>query len=146
MFLCPKCICQGYCEKLQVRLVSDRKLDNPEYLRDLREFTASLGISPDHWREWLIDAYRDFRGQIVENGTEVFLDTDELETPWIREWFRDFANKPVEGGVRPRLKRGVRNRVRVFATILSTKYPFEMSMLGLRPANDNRPPVDQEAD
>lgn len=139
--LCTACIALGYCRKSTTELVPDRALENPEYLRDLRAFTSRLNISPDHWRDYLVDTYRDYRGRIVHQGQEVFLDTEALEAVSVREWFRDWACTPVPEGVWPRLREESRERIRVLATILSTRFPFAASMWGVRAANDNRPPV-----
>lgn len=132
--------CQTFfaCPRMRVQLVSDAKLENPGYLRDLRNFTAGLNISPDHWFDWLVDSYRDFQGLVITNRKEVYLDTEVFDKQSIREWFRDHIAKPVPAGIRPRLREESRERMRVLATIISARYPFEAAKFGL--ANDNRPP------
>lgn len=139
MQLCATCLTLGYCRKKNTVLVSDRQLENPDFLIDLRAFTADLKISPDHWVDFLIDTYRDYRGRIIHQGNEVFLDTEALEATSIREWLRDWACTAVPEGVRPRLREESRERIRVLATILATRFPFEASMWGVRAANDNGP-------
>ena len=106
----------------------------------LRNFAASLEISADHFLDYLLNLYRDYRGRIVSNGNEVFLNTEEFETDSIREWFRDWACAPVPDGVRPRLRKESRERIRLLGTILSTRFAFEAELWGVRAANDNRPP------
>lgn len=144
MRTCKYCTSTFTCPRSRIVLVSDRKLEQPEFLVDLRAFTAGLGISPDHWLDYLIDTYRDYRGLVVFNGEDVFLDTEVFETDSIREWLRDWACSPVPEGVRPRLREESRERIRSLATILSMRFPFEASMWGVRAANDNRPPVSSE--
>lgn len=141
--LCVHCLTLGYCKNSTRQLVRDAQLENPEYLRDLRNFAASLEISADHFLDYLLNLYRDYRGRIVSNGNEVFLNTEEFETDSIREWFRDWACTPVPDGVRPRLREESRERIRLLGTILSTKFAFEAELWGVRAANDNRPPSAQ---
>ncbi|WP_084397123.1 hypothetical protein [Henriciella aquimarina] len=138
MNLCWHCLGLGYCRKTTTLLVTDKRMENPDFLVDLRAFTVGLNISPDHWLDFLTDAYRDYRGRIVHQGHEVFLDTQALEAASIREWFRDWACTPVRDGAQPRLREESRERIRVLATILSTRFPFEASMWGVRAANDNQ--------
>lgn len=139
MNLCWHCIGQGYCRKATTQLIPDNRIENPDFLIDLRAFTAGLKVSPDHWVDFLIDTYRDYRGRIIHQGNEVFLDTEALEATSIREWLRDWACVPVPEGIRPRLREESRERIRVLATILATRFPFEASMWGVRAANDNGP-------
>lgn len=145
MHLCTQCFTLGYCRKATTPLVSEKRLESPDFLIDLRAFTASLNISPDHWLDFLVDTYRDYRGRIVHRGQEVFLDLNELESKSIKTWFRDFTNKPVADGVRPRLREESRARIRILTTILATRFPHEVSMLGVRAANDNSPPKSVDA-
>lgn len=138
--LCPQCYCCGYCRKSVVQIVSDKQIANPEYIRDLRAFTAKLDIEADRWRCYLVDCYRDFSGWIAgEGGAEVFLDTSELERPHIREWCRDWLCKPCSPDVTPRVRAEARERIRVVATILTATYPAKAQFWGMRGANDNRP-------
>ena len=144
MYLCANCFILGYCKKDTTKVVTDRRIADPLFLRDLRAFTSQLGISADHWVDFLIDIYRDYRGRIVQNGNEVFLNTEALEVHSMREWARDFLCKPVQDGVQPRPRTESREKIRVVATILATRYPFEASMWGVRAANDNHPPTQME--
>jgi len=144
MYLCTNCLIVGYCRKETTTVVSDQRIENPDFLRDLRAFTSQLAVSPDHWVDFLIDTYRDYRGVIAHNNQEAFLETEALEANSIREWFRDFICTPVRDGAQPRLREESRERIRVVATILATRYPFEASIWGVRPANDNRPPARQK--
>lgn len=65
MLLCAQCYLQGYCRWLRSEAVT--KLDlTPAFLRDLRAYAFARGIVPDRWREYLLDAYRDYAGQIVD--------------------------------------------------------------------------------
>lgn len=133
-----------FCPNTRVKLFSNAKIENPDFLRDLRDFTSSLNLSPDHWVDYLVDLYRDYQGMVTSKGTEVFLDTEAFEANSIREWFRDWACKPLAPNQEPRLREESRERIRVLATILATRFPFEASMWGVRPANDNRSPFPRE--
>jgi len=141
MNLCWHCINLGYCRKTTTPLITDKRMENPDFLIDLRAFASGLNISPDHWLDFLIDTYRDYRGRIVHQGREVFLDTESLEVTSIKEWLRDWACAPVSEGARPRLREESRERIRVLATILATRFPFEAGLWGMRAANDNEPPA-----
>ena len=135
--LCSACMGRGFCLKNKVRLVSDEKLNDIDYLSDLKDFMRSLEISDSLWHEHLANLYRDFPGWIVEaDGSETFLDMEEFERPNIREWFRDFL-KPLRPGARPRIRAEARSRVRVLATILNAHYPNSALLWGAKIANDN---------
>ena len=139
--LCPVCMSLGYCPKKSVDVVVDEQLRNPDYLRDFKAFARSLGISDSCWHEHLSNLYRDFTGWVVgPDGKEVFLDMEEFERPNIREWFRDFLSS-LEEGARPRVRKEARERVRIFATVVSAHYPMDAMMWGIRVANDNCPPT-----
>lgn len=144
MYLCANCFVHGFCKKETTKVVSDRRIVSPDFLRDLRAFTSQLKISSDHWVDFLIDTYRDYPGRIFQDGNEVYLDTEALETPSMREWARDFLCQPVRNGAQPRPRKETRERIRVVATILATRYPFEVSMFGVRAANDNHAPSQSE--
>lgn len=144
MTFCKHCPSVFDCPKAKVQLVSDRKLEDPEYLRDLRAFTANLNISPDHWLDYLTDTYRDYCGRIVSGGRDIYLDMEVFEVPYLREWFRDFTCTPVRDGVCPRPRADTRERVRVLATLLSTRFPFAASLWSVRAANDNYPPAENK--
>lgn len=120
--------------------MDDTKLDNPEFIRDLRRYTASLGISCDQWLDFLSDTYRDYPGRIMDQtGREVFLDMEVFEEPNIRYWFRDWCNTPCGNNVVPRIRSEARERIRVLATILRAANPKAALMWGVRAANDNEP-------
>ena len=144
MHLCANCFNIGYCQKETTTLVSDHQIENPDFLKDLRAFTSELSVSPDKWIEFIADTYRDYRGRIVYKGQEVFLETEVLEVKSIREWFRDFICTPVRAGAKPRLREESRERIRLIATVLATRFPFEASTWGMRAANDNHPPNQPE--
>ena len=102
--LCPFCLSLGYCRRMSAPVVTDDELANPAFLRDGRAFAYRLGNSPDGWRDFLIDAYRDYRGWIVDPaGEEVFLDTEVLEQCGIRDWFKAWTCKPPGASVRVRV-------------------------------------------
>ena len=141
MGLCVECLSKGFCEQIRTKIVSDDELSNPDFVRDVRNFSANLSIDPTSWLEALYDMYCQYPGWIVDrNGHEQFLDLEHFEVPYIREWFRDWACSPLSQDVRPRVRGESRERIRVLGTILRTKYPEPAMMWGVRPANDNSPP------
>jgi hypothetical protein len=75
MASCSLCIIENTCT--QVRLVTDRELADPVFIRRLRDFCFALNISSYHWLDFLTDQYRDLRGCIVDQaGRTVFLDME----------------------------------------------------------------------
>ena len=137
---CLFCLSLGYCRRMSAPIVTDDELANPAFLRDARAFAYRLGVPPDSWLDFLIDAYRDYRGRIVDAaGNEVFLATEVLEQCGIRDWFKAWACKPPGASVR--LRAEARERVRVVLTILRACYPHEAQFWGLagKAANDNEP-------
>lgn len=137
---CLECQLFGYCRNRQTKLVATAQVADSEYIRDLKSFARSLGVSDADWQEYISDLYRDMPGWIVGlNGSEVFLNMEEFERPSIREWFRDFL-RPCPLTAQPRVRREATERVRILATILSAHYPVQAALWGVRPANDNRAP------
>lgn len=137
---CFECQLLGYCRNRQIKLVPTARLEDAEYIRDLKSFTCSLGVSDADWQEHINDLYRDMSGWIIgHNGTEVFLNMEEFERPSIREWFRDFA-QPCPPHVMPRVRCEAKERVRILATVLSAHFPVQSVLWGIRPANDNHAP------
>ena len=139
MELCAQCYLQGYCRWLRSRAVT--KIDlTPAFLRDLRAYALGLNIKPDRWKDFLLDAYRDYAGLVVDRqGHVVSLDTGVFDAPHIRTWFRDFACTPLISGVVPRLRSESVPRVIVMASILQALDPVRASLWGKVIANDDVP-------
>lgn len=139
MILCAQCYLHGYCRWLQSRAVT--KLDlTPAFLRDLRGYAYSIGIVPDHWRAYLLDAYRDYAGQIVDrHGHVVLLDTGVFDAPHIRTWFRDFACTARGDHVVSRVRPESVGRIIVMASILRALDPVRASLWGKVIANHDAP-------
>lgn len=70
--LCVQCMTRGHCRRLQVRLVTDAELANPEFIRDLRRHAHAFKFGRDAWLENLSSFYRDYPGSITD---ETFLKT-----------------------------------------------------------------------
>lgn len=120
MGACALCIIEDRCER--TRLVTDRELADPAFIRALRDFCFSLNVSSYHWLDFLTDLYRDYRGCIVdEAGRTVLLDMEVFEVPHIRDWFRDFCCTPCPPNVTPYVRGEAKERVRTLATILQTQ-------------------------
>ena len=78
-FLCLQCISLGYCQRLRSWLVTDKEIENPEFIRDIRMAANDEGISADSWLDHINRLYRDYRGWItVIGGGRIFLDMDEF--------------------------------------------------------------------
>lgn len=136
LYLCGECILQGYCRNLRSRAVTSKEL-TPEFVRDLRRYAASLCITPDGWRDYLIAGYRDYAGRIVDQrGKEIALDTEVFTIKSIRYWFRDFC-RPCTNGMKPRIRRESRKRIIVMASILRALDPVAAMLWGKVIANDN---------
>lgn len=140
MAFCNRCIWFGFCCKHKVKLVTDKEINDPDFIRDVREKAFSLNICPDQWHDYLNDLYRDYPGWVRgTNGKEIYLAMLEFERPNIRDWFRDFCCTPCPEYVVPRVRCEARERVRILATILKAWNKDEAMMWGVRACNDNEP-------
>lgn len=116
MASCSLCIIENTCT--QTRLVTDRELSDPAFIRRLRDACYRLNISSYQWLDFLTDLYRDLRGCIVDEwGRTVFLDMEVFEVPHIRDWFRDFCCTPCPPHITPYVRGEAKERVRIVATI-----------------------------
>lgn len=121
MGACALCIIEDRCER--TRLVTDRELADPVFIRALRDLCFSLNVSSYHWLDFLTDLYRDAHGCIVdESGCTVFLNMDVFEIPHIRDWFRDFCCTPCPPHITPYVRGEAKERVRALATILRGQF------------------------
>jgi hypothetical protein len=119
MASCSLCIIENTCT--QTRLVTDRELADPAFIRRLRDHCYSLNISSYQWLDFLTDQYRDLRGCIVDHtGRTVYLDMEVFEVPHIRDWFRDFCCTPCLPHITPYVRGEAKERVRILATILNS--------------------------
>ncbi|CDO60032.1 hypothetical protein BN1012_Phect1818 [Candidatus Phaeomarinobacter ectocarpi] len=121
-------------------LVTNKELDNPEFIRDVREYMADLPVSSWAMLDYLLDGYRDFQGWVYHplTGAHLFLDIDEVIECDHREWFRDLC-RPIPPETKPFLRPATRDRFRVAATILRLMDRKGTAHWGLRAANDNEP-------
>lgn len=137
MILCAQCYLTGFCRWLRSEAVAMTDL-TPAFLRDLRAYAFALDIAPDRWRDFLLDAYRDYAGQIVDrDGHVVLLDTGVFDAPHIRTWFRDFACTPLGPHVVARVRSESVERIKVMASILRALDPVTASLWGKVIANDD---------
>lgn len=139
MELCAQCYLSGFCRWLRSEAVTTTDL-SPSFLRDLRAHAFALRIAPERWKDFLLDAYRDYAGQIVDaQGQVVLLDTGVFDPPHIRTWFRDFACTPLASSVAPRVRPESASRIIVMASILRALDPVKASLWGKTIANDELP-------
>lgn len=149
MTLCPACIQKGLCRKRPSLIVAEHEL-TAAFVQDARNFayrlTQETGLTAGEWIDYLVNAYRDHPGRIVDHtGREVWLDTDVLERPypedadgWFdatdeaeydhRTWYRDNLMQPC--GARPR--RDNAHRLIVVLSILRARYPLDAMLWGVR--------------
>lgn len=135
-----------------IQLVTDSELGNPEFVRDVRNFSARLGVKPAEWLDRVLELFARFDGCVVNAAhrpthlaTEIFLPTDEdidggkgaVIEYRIRNWFEETFATPVPESVVPHVRVEARERFRIVASILRARFPFEGMMWGVRPANDN---------
>lgn len=130
----------GCCIRRNAKLVSNKEMDNPEFIRDVRTYLSQLPVSTWSMRDYLIDAYRDYPGEVIHplTGQAVYLDLEEFVECDLRDWFRDLC-KPIEPGRVPYIQNKTRDRFRTVATILRAADPVGTMMWGKRAANDNTP-------
>jgi len=124
---------------LIVYLTTDNQLHDMNYLRDLKVAAYFAPANDEHLREFCMDTYRDFEGEVIGvNGKPVWLKTNELEILHWREWVRDFRRLPVVGK-KYHIRCEAFERVRVVSTILKIRYIEESKFWGKRigAANDN---------
>lgn len=158
-----RCKIDGFCPLLFTRLVSDKELANPKFIRDVRNFIYSLGLSPKECKQYLTDEYAAFRGVIIDRcgcviqlDLEIFeVDEDTLFKPSEEKdsahevtlqnnrytnWFEEWCCTPCPEDVEPRVHKEARERVRVLATILRSRNEGASLRWGKEPpANDNEP-------
>ena len=135
---CGCCDVLDYCRNIKSQLVSDSELSDPEFIRDVRNFAHSLNISSYHWREYLNNLYRDYKGWIEgPDGSEIFLNMRVFEFEHARLWFRQFCCTPTRDHIKPYVRREARGRAKIVATILRASFPDAAMMWGKRAANDN---------
>lgn len=141
--LCAECYLDGYCRRMRSRVVDPGEM-TPDFIRDLRNYAARFNLRPDEWPSFLIEAYRDYPGLIVDiaGDEEVDLDTGVFDGANIRTWFRDLC-RPVVPGKQVRLRRESEARYVVMASILRAIDPVGTKLWGCEIANDNpSEPVD----
>lgn len=143
------------CLKTRALIVSDSELKKTEFVIDVRAFAHSLALDNAIWRTFLLDAYRDYRGVIIDQlGRETFIDTSVFEDEaddddWrpvvpesaVRAFFRTYTT-PMRPGALPRFTPLSRERFRAMATILRARFPSDAVLWGVRAANDNEPMKD----
>lgn len=134
----------AHVQSKYTQLVSDAELKNGVFVCDGRAACVAQNKNPEEWIEHVNNLYRDYHGRIFDaEGHEVILNMDVFETPFIREWFRDFACTPCRPGIRPRIRAEAKPRVRVLFTLMRAHFPESAKLWGARPANDNDPDMEK---
>lgn len=134
--LCGECYLQSYCRRLRSRIVTADEV-TPRFIRDVRGHMRGLGLTRDRWLPFLLDAYQDYPGLIVDtSGEEAYLDTSVFDHAGVSYWFRDMCRK-LPPHVQPRLRREARERFIVTASILRAIHPVPARLWGKEIANDH---------
>jgi hypothetical protein len=151
---CRACLttkCQG---QWRSQAVSDFELNNPDFIRDVRNFVVDLSKRPAELLDFILDLFARLDGCIVDGAhrpihlsTDIFLPSDEdidqgragVVEARIRNWLEETFAAPVPAHITPRVRREARERFRIIATILRAAYPRAAIMWGVRPSNDNEP-------
>jgi hypothetical protein len=159
---CRDCLAEGICPLLFARLVSDKELGNPKFIRDVRNFAYLVGKLPSEWKEYLNDEYAAFRGIIIDkcgcvveldleifevDDDTIFMPSEEdesasnvtLQNNRFTNWFEEWCCTPCPEDVKPTVRKESRERVRVLATILRCRNEGASLLWGKEPANDNTP-------
>lgn len=155
MRYCPLCPCRARCAR-GVRLVNDRELSNPEFVRDVRDFGFGLSKRPSEWLDFVLELFARFEGCVIDDrghpvrlNTEIFLPTDKQISDGVgavieyrmRNWFEETFATPVPESVTPHVRIEAKERFRIVATILRARFPAQAAMWGVRAANDNFAPI-----
>ena len=156
MVLRPNCRNCGQRHATKSLVFTDQELSDPETVRDVKNFAASLNIPKSKWLDHILNVLArlnvDFvnaNGEVVSLNTEIFLPSDKdidedrgasVEAR-IQNWFGETLCYRVPDDVTPRIRREARERFRIVATILRAQYPCAAIMWGVRAANDNVGPI-----
>lgn len=108
----------GFYAKGIFPVVTDRELSNPKFIREMRNYAASLDVPYMQIRDFITTWYA--RAPVLFHDhldREVMINTAWLETPSFDYWARDFC-KPVPMMVRPRIRIEARNRAGAFCSLL----------------------------
>jgi len=100
------------------RLVSDAELRDPEFIREMRNYGASLDVPYERMRDWITTFYAN-APIIFRDGKhrEIFVQTSHFEVPNFDFWARDFCTQ-VPDDVRPHVRREAWERTRAFTSLL----------------------------
>ena len=99
-------------------LTSERELRDPEFIREMRSYAASLDVPYERMRDYITTWYA--RAPIIfrdDQFNEVFVDTSTFEFENSRYWFRSFCTE-VPDNVRPRVRKEAWERTRAFTSLL----------------------------
>ena len=144
------CSLIGFCQRRCVPIVNDAETRNPDLVRAVRNFCASLNVPAGQMLDYLADTYRDLDAEItVAHGKAIFLDFSPLETDpddadilvncprgeRLRDWFRTMTT-PVPESVTPYIRAEAKERFRILATIIIAANP-QLNWPRTLPANDN---------
>jgi len=138
-----------------ISVVTNLDLQNSEFVRDVRNFAASLRIPQSRLLDAFLEAYArsdtcvvDDEGRpttlrfdcLLPSDQEIDEDRGVIVEARIQNWLEETFAVRVPSHVTPHVRVEARERFRVIATILRAAYPREAMMWGVRASNDNAPP------
>ena len=135
---CDQLLVVGYCPICDVPMVTNKEMDDPEFIRDVRQYLAKHEVSSWSLRNHLQDSYMDAMREVYHPLTRKRFDLDmsDFDGAGYREWFRDLK-RPIPPEHKPYIQARTRDRFRVMATVLRAIDPIGTAHWGLRPANDD---------
>jgi len=135
--LCNGLLVIGYCPICDVPMMTNKEMDDPEVIRDVRSYLRALPVSSWSMGRYLANGYLVSLREAYHPLTlkRVHLDLNDFEENGYREWFRDLE-RPVAPETEPYIQEGTRDRFRTMATVLRMIDPVGTAQWGLRPAND----------
>lgn len=150
MLHCQKCFRVGHCLQKAVPVVNDVEIGDPDFVRTIRNFLASLPVTDSEWLEHVHNLNRDLTVAITEGRNwQIDLDMSPLEIDHddedlieacpaekrLRLWFRDII-KLVPAHIKPRVRPEAKERFRILATLIIAHNP-QIDWPRTLPANDN---------
>lgn len=162
---CLGCARENYCDVAWFPLVTDEQLNNPEFLRDARNFASSFTITKSLWVSEVFDlnvrrpmpiCRKNKHGIRVKYDPpmeELFIFSDEvIEAGEVdkymdaqRDWLHSFLCTPVPDHVTPYVTATRREHARCVLTLIGSVYPYAFAKWGVRPKHNELGTPDRDS-